>query len=167
MSDNITKVCFKCNKEKPLSQFYVHKEMKDGHLNKCKDCTKLDTITYRKTNPFGYFQTRLKTHSKNPTKYNARKVVEAAILAGVMIKPDVCDKCGTVNEHHGKCKLHAHHKDHNFPLSVVYLCPKCHAEADSHKFKPTQCNICGRMISKFCMSRHKEACERDNRKDTV
>ncbi len=34
------KTCFKCNKEKPLSDYYKHKKMGDGHLGKCKDCTK-------------------------------------------------------------------------------------------------------------------------------
>lgn len=38
-----TKKCFKCEKEKMLDEFYVHKRMKDGRLNKCKDCTKKDT----------------------------------------------------------------------------------------------------------------------------
>lgn len=36
------KKCFKCGKEKELSCFYKHRAMKDGHLNKCKDCTKGD-----------------------------------------------------------------------------------------------------------------------------
>lgn len=39
----LSKICFKCNKDKPLTDYYKHKEMSDGHLNKCKDCTKLDT----------------------------------------------------------------------------------------------------------------------------
>lgn len=35
-----TKVCFKCRRELPISQFYKHPQTSDGHLNKCKDCVK-------------------------------------------------------------------------------------------------------------------------------
>jgi len=40
---NLKKVCFKCLDEKLLTDFYKHKQMGDGHLNKCKTCTKKDT----------------------------------------------------------------------------------------------------------------------------
>ena len=37
------KICFKCDTEKDLSEYYAHKGMLDGHLGKCKSCTKKDT----------------------------------------------------------------------------------------------------------------------------
>jgi hypothetical protein len=37
------KTCFKCGITKALSEFYTHPRMADGHLGKCKTCTKADT----------------------------------------------------------------------------------------------------------------------------
>ena len=40
----MTKKCFKCGEVKSLDDFYKHKKMRDGHLNKCKECNKKDTM---------------------------------------------------------------------------------------------------------------------------
>jgi hypothetical protein len=45
------KKCFRCLKQKPISEFYLHPQMKDGHLGKCIQCTKKDASkrTIKKT----------------------------------------------------------------------------------------------------------------------
>lgn len=149
------KTCFKCGQTKPLSEFYAHKEMLDGHLNKCKECTKRDVSTHRKEHPHACLQTRIRTHQKRPSKASARRVVEAALAAGVIVKPELCQHCGTVNEDHRQWKLHAHHDDHSQPLDVKFLCPSCHAKADAHKWERVPCPECGRALPRNMMERHR------------
>lgn len=41
------KTCFKCQTTKPLTEYYKHPFMGDGHLGKCKDCTRNDASIRR------------------------------------------------------------------------------------------------------------------------
>jgi hypothetical protein len=40
------KKCFNCKIDKLTTEFYKHKGMKDGFLNKCKECCKKESINY-------------------------------------------------------------------------------------------------------------------------
>ena len=42
------KQCYVCKEIKPLDDFYLQKGMLDGHLNKCKECCKMQAIYRRK-----------------------------------------------------------------------------------------------------------------------
>lgn len=42
------KQCFKCLNIKDINLFYVHKQMGDGHLNKCIECCKSEAVKREK-----------------------------------------------------------------------------------------------------------------------
>jgi len=138
------KQCFKCKRTKELKYFYTHKQMADGHLNKCKSCAKKDVqkryddpnnrkkITdyekkrnkrpERKLNRLKYNRKR---RLNNPGKIKARNAVNNAIRDGRLIK-EPCEVCGNI-------KSEGHHPDHRSPLKVIWLCLKHHREHHGQK----------------------------------
>lgn len=125
------KRCFKCNTIKPLTDFYKHSKMADGHLGKCKECTKSDVRKHRFENDSvrEYDRKRGSRRSyekikeyreSNPKKYKAHTMVGNAVRDGKLIKADCCEECGS------DFSLNAHHDDYNYPLSVRWLCSRCH-----------------------------------------
>jgi hypothetical protein len=133
IKDNQMKECFKCRESKPLSAFYKHKQMSDGHLNKCKSCTKKDVKEHRENNierirkydrERGNRQSPeyLKAYRKaNPNKYRATNMVNNAIRAGNLFK-EPCEQCGSTD------RIHAHHDDYSKPLNVRWLCAVHHRQ---------------------------------------
>ena len=140
------KKCFKCLVEKDLSEFYTHKQMADGHLNKCKECTKKDGAI-RWADPEAreriraYDNLRTKTQKrkedsarylknrrlKNPDKKRAWAMISYHLRMGnITRKP--CEVCGDV-------KAEAHHDDYSKPLDVRWLCFTHHREAHGQKPK--------------------------------
>jgi len=127
-----TKKCFKCQKELPLSEFYKHKMMADGHVNKCKTCNKKDVAEHRLKNidkireydrNRGNRQTKeYRDWYKNeyPNKYLAHNLVGNSIRDGKLFR-EPCEVCG-------EKKTHAHHDDYAKPLNVRWLCPACHSQ---------------------------------------
>lgn len=121
------KRCFKCGKVKPLSEFYAHPMMADGHLNKCKDCAKADVKAHREAHPERELDTRLRACAKNPTHKNANMAVDAALRSGRLKKPERCQGCGRSSS---ETRIGAHHYDYTRPLDVIWLCAACHRPLD-------------------------------------
>ena len=133
---NGDKRCFKCHQVKPLSEFYKHSKMADGHLNKCKECTKTDVKRHRFENESvrEYDRKRAKRpevrarlaenarkwNEQNPEKYKAHYTLTNAVRDGRVVKGS-CEVCGSND------RVHGHHVDYSKPLDVVWLCPRHHA----------------------------------------
>ena len=132
-----SKKCFKCNDIKPLQEFYRHTAMADGHLNKCKACTKNDVSKHREENldkvreydrNRGKRQGRIDAtveitkawRQEDKRRMAAHNAVARAIKSG-KLKRMPCERCGTE-------KSVAHHDDYDFKLQVTWLCQPCHKQ---------------------------------------
>lgn len=127
------KACFKCKEIKPLDEFYAHKQMSDGRVNKCKECNKIDVRENRKKKVEYYreydsargsrqsYEYTKGYRNKYPMKYAAHVLVGNSVRDGRLKKPNNCESCGVKHR-----KIHGHHDDYALPLSVRWLCPPCH-----------------------------------------
>ena len=134
------KICIKCKKAKPLSGFYKHPQMKDGRLNKCKECSREDSTNHRNDNIDkirGYDRERgkLSHRSKFSTKttqrirkqfphiYKAQTIVNNTVRSGELVKPDICSACDKKGR-----QIEGHHDDYSKPLDIIWLCSACHKQ---------------------------------------
>ena len=145
------KTCFKCGVKKELSEFYAHKRMADGHLNKCKECTKKDVKTnyvehidqfkeyekkranlpHRVKARENYAKTSAGIAAGNsakkawklshPIQFAASRMVRNALKSGKIYRNCTCTECGKESK-----RIEGHHDDYAFPLSIRWLCRKCH-----------------------------------------
>lgn len=147
------KQCKRCNEAKPLTEYYKHSQMADGHLNICKCCKRQDAVNVRNARIEYYrnydrsrannperVQARLdfvkseagkvckkaaikRYIEKNPQKRAAHIAVGNALKKGLLVKQG-CEVCSA-------SRAEAHHDDYAEQLAVRWLCPKHHA--DWHK----------------------------------
>ena len=111
--------------------------MKDGHLNKCKECAKSDSSKIISKDRDGINKKRRISRSKKSGKYaeysahyrkefleqsKAAQAAHRAIKSGKIIRPNNCEKCNK------ECKPDAHHESYKKEdwLNVIFLCRSCH-----------------------------------------
>ena len=131
------KECFKCKTVKPLSDFYKHSKMADGHVNKCKECNKNDVTEHRNKNlekireydrARGKESKRIKAtteitrawRAEDSRRLVAHSQVAKAIRNGTLVRQP-CVRCA-------EAKSIAHHEDYDHPLTVMWLCQACHKQ---------------------------------------
>lgn len=139
------KECFKCHETLPLSEFYRHPQMADGHLGKCKRCTRHDMHEHHRAaaeKKKAYYAARhvkrieegyYNRYRRAPEKLAAQRAVSTARANGTLI-PQPCRVCGAE-------KVDAHHEDYSKPLEVMWLCRTHHMAL--HRMDPDRRPVVG------------------------
>ncbi len=146
-----TKRCNDCGEKKATTEFYKGSHGR-AFKSSCKACWKISNAAYRKKNaqkmndyvnawrkkhPERLREMCRKSGKKNakrkaeynreyfrlhPEIYAARLDVHRALTSGKLVRPCSCEECGN------ECVPHGHHENYFLPLSVAWLCSKCHAK---------------------------------------
>lgn len=118
-----TKICFKCGRELPLSEFYKHPQMGDGHLNKCKDCAKKDIRSnYMRKSADEKWMEKERARGREKAKRLGYKydTTRRDFHPNTSIS-----KLLRIRGYDTKGK-EAHHWNYNFPYSVLLMSRKAH-----------------------------------------
>lgn len=133
------KHCRWCDVTKSLDDFYAHPQMRDGHLNKCRECVKVYVRARyheKMADPVWRKGERARGRRKirdsgwmwkkpDPVHKAANTAVGNAIRRGDLVPPEHCEDCG-----HGfsEFRRESHHPDYSRPLEVEWLCALCHGK---------------------------------------
>lgn len=134
MKEENTKVCFKCGRELPLSEFYRHPEMADGHLNKCKDCTRKDVKqNYDKKSKDELWLEKERIRGRE--KYHRLDYKNKPY--NNLVRKELNSKEGNTSSILKRLGLYdknkeAHHWNYNKPNSVILLSRKAHHRIHKH-----------------------------------
>lgn len=150
-SSLVERVCSRCEQSKPVSMFARRSERRSGYQSHCKACVneiriangyyrrekrrKADKAKNKRLRATSSHRARERRHAaksraKHPEKAPAYRAVRAAIAAGTLVRPALCQSCGSSGSpmSDGRAAIQAHHHHgYDRPLDVLWLCVDCHA----------------------------------------
>lgn len=86
MTDNVFKTCVTCKIKKPIQDFNIHSERKDGHQSFCRDCGKIRAKNY--------YQANRQHHIKNIYKRKLQQIAISRAFVLDYLKKHPCVDCG-------------------------------------------------------------------------
>jgi len=144
------KNCKDCSIAKELHDYYIAPTSPDGHVNRCKECTKAG-VRANRANKIEYYRDydrsrnmssdRVKARreyiitdagkdarrkaaityrNKFPNSYRAKIKFGNALRANIVERQYSCSKCSS------DINVEGHHDDYSKPLEVRWLCSRCH-----------------------------------------
>lgn len=133
----------------PMLAFYKNRGMGDGHVNKCKECTKKDMLAYRLARIEHYRQYD-RQRASHPHRIAARKAYQlteagrnkasAAKKSWIERNPKARWATGKLNQAISRGKMEkepcficgapaeGHHASYDLPLHVTWLCDEHHKQ---------------------------------------
>jgi hypothetical protein len=111
----MTKFCKTCTLIKPFSEFYTHKNSKDGHINHCKTC-----ISEKRKKEYCSEKTR--SHNLK-SKYKINLEIYEEMLIAQNYRCAICNTTDPGDYHQNFCVDH----DHNTGKIRGLLCHNCNS----------------------------------------
>lgn len=118
------KVCSKCKVEKPVGEFGLRRDSRDGRRGECRECAAAYQRRYQVEHKERCHTKRQVSNDRNRvrirernTGYPKRHVYNPGSHMAVTGRCAICNYFG---------RLELHHEDYSQPKDVDGLCPSCH-----------------------------------------
>lgn len=117
------KVFYKANNtEEFRSHFYKNRDELDGYMARCKKCDYKLSLNKKRN----HAKQNAAKRKNAPIQHKARMILNNAVALKKILKPKECSKCLATGQ------IHGHHHDYSKPLSVIWVCRKCHKDIHDH-----------------------------------
>ena len=130
-------MCENCGVPLPVQRRYNQRFCSTRCQNRWKYEQKPYGRAYHRTHRAAILTRKREHYQENKAQYRqrdraiygteqqrARRALKDAVRRGVIIKPDRCENCRTMQQPN---RLHGHHDDYARPLNVHWLCSFCHS----------------------------------------